>query len=145
MNVRNHLVPAVVLVASCWLAPAALAQQAAPSTQAGMDASANTGFAAADRQLNKVYQEVLKKHAGDTEFTTRFRAAEKAWLAFRDAEVAAHYPARDALTEYGTAYPMCVADLKTRLTLQRIKELQAWVNGAQEGDVCAGSVGVQGN
>jgi Lysozyme inhibitor LprI len=46
---------------------------------------------------------------------------QKAWEAYRDAQLRAIYPATDNdIAEYGSAYPMCLATLKKRLTEGRI-------------------------
>jgi uncharacterized protein YecT (DUF1311 family) len=62
---------------------------------------------------------------------------QKAWEAYRDAQLKAIYPATDNDTaEYGSAYPMCLATLKKRLTEGRIRDLKALTTS--EGDVCHG-------
>lgn len=111
--------------------------------QASLNACASSEFASADRQLNKVWQAILVKYKDQPLFLEKLKASQKLWLQFRDAEVAAHFPlgkGDDANAQYGSAYPMCVSQAQTDLTLQRTKQLQAWLNGAQEGDVCAGSI-----
>ena len=65
---------------------------------------------------------------------------QKAWEAYRDAQLAALYPGLPAgkiISEYGTVYPMCYATLKTKLTEGRIRDLKA-LTSPGEGDVCAG-------
>ena len=50
---------------------------------------------------------------------------QKAWEAYRDAQLKAIYPATDNDTaEYGSVYPMCPATLKKRLTEGRIRDLK---------------------
>ena len=42
---------------------------------------------------------------------------QKAWEAYRDAQLKAIYPPTDNdIAEYGSAYPMCLATVKKRLT-----------------------------
>jgi uncharacterized protein YecT (DUF1311 family) len=108
-------------------------------TQAAMDQCAAQSLAAADKELNQVYQQVLAKYAANKAFVAKLRTAQKAWLAFRDAELEARYPASDKQTEYGSVYPMCADNELEAITRQRIQELRAWLKGTQEGDVCAGS------
>ena len=111
-------------------------------SQAGLNACAASEFTKADQQLNKVWKAILVKYKDQPVFLEKLKASQKLWLQFRDAEVDAHFPidkGEDA-TQYGSAYSMCVSQMQTELTQQRIKQLQAWLNGAQEGDICAGSI-----
>jgi uncharacterized protein YecT (DUF1311 family) len=61
---------------------------------------------------------------------------QKAWEAYRDAQVAALYPPGDT-SSYGSVYPMCLAVLKQGLTEGRIRDLKALTTSG-EGDVCNG-------
>lgn len=61
---------------------------------------------------------------------------QKSWEAYRDAQLAALYPSADN-SEYGSAYPMCLATLKKALTEGRIRDLEGLRN-SREGDVCTG-------
>ncbi len=59
---------------------------------------------------------------------------QKAWEAYRDAQLAALYPQED-ISSYGSVYPMCLAILKKTLTEGRIRDLRALITSG-EGDVC---------
>lgn len=61
---------------------------------------------------------------------------QKAWEAYRDAQLAAIYP-QENISTYGSVYPMCLAILKKRLTEGRIRDLKA-LTISGEGDVCYG-------
>ena len=61
---------------------------------------------------------------------------QKAWEAYRDAQVAALYPHED-ISSYGSVYPLCLAILKRTLTEGRIRDLKA-LSTSGEGDVCNG-------
>jgi len=62
---------------------------------------------------------------------------EKAWEAYRDAQLKAIYPPiSDERVEYGSIYPMCWAMLKQKLTESRIRDLKALTTS--EGDGCLG-------
>lgn len=106
-------------------------------SQADMTGCAAQSLSAADKELNQVYQQVLKKHAANKVFIAKLKAAQKAWLAFRDAELAARYPEDNS--QYGSVYPMCANGALETLTRQRTEQLRQWLKDAQEGDVCAGS------
>ncbi len=62
--------------------------------------------------------------------------AQKAWEAYRDAQLEAIYP-REGTPGYGSVFPMCFAILKTDLTEGRIRDLKALTTSG-EGDVCYG-------
>jgi len=61
---------------------------------------------------------------------------QKAWEAYRDAQLAAVYQPGDT-SSYGSVYPMCLAILKQALTEGRIRDLKA-LTASGEGDVCYG-------
>lgn len=49
------------------------------------------------------------------------------------------YPDYDGVY-YGSFQPVCRAQYLKELTDDRIKTLQQWLNGVEEGDICSGSV-----
>ncbi|MGH7839840.1 MAG: lysozyme inhibitor LprI family protein [Candidatus Binataceae bacterium] len=106
-------------------------------TQLQMDEESCGAFKKSDAQLNQVYQQILAKLAHDRVATQHVKAAERAWIAFRDAEMEAVYPPREA-GYYGTVQPMCECDERAALTDERVKQLQRWLT-TKEGDVCAGT------
>ena len=64
--------------------------------------------------------------------------AQKAWEAYRDAQLEAIYPnPKNNISEYGSVFPMCFALLKTKLAEGRIRDLKA-LTTSREGDVCFG-------
>ncbi len=93
-----------------------------------------------DAELNKAYKKILNDYKQDQVFLEKLKQAQKAWLAFRDAHVNAVYPEADKQTEYGSAYGMCRCLVLKELTEVRVEQLKKWVDGVEEGDVCAGSV-----
>lgn len=108
-------------------------------TQGAINKGACDEFAKADAELNTIYGQVLRKRPADALFTRKMRAAQRAWLAYRDAHLAVLYPAADSQREYGSAYPACRCTALAETTRKRTEELRRWTNGAAEGDVCAGS------
>ncbi len=127
----NVIIAVLLLLVSSAIA---LAQ-----TQGAINKGACDEFAKADAELNTVYGQVLRKRPADALFTRKMRAAQRAWLAYRDAHLAALYPAADSQREYGSAYPACRCTALAETTRKRTEELRRWTNGAAEGDVCAGS------
>ena len=96
----------------------------------------------ADKELNSIYQKILTNYKSDAPFIKNLKAAQKVWIQFRDAEVKMKYPDRGP-GYYGSSLPMCKADYQAALTLDSINTLKQWIDGVEEGDVCAGSVKVK--
>jgi len=67
---------------------AALAQ-----TQAGVDREACDGYTKTDAELNTIYQQVVRDYRADALFIGKLRAAQRTWIPYRDAHLAALYPA----------------------------------------------------
>ena len=110
------------------------------TTQLEINQCASSHLKAADDELNRVYQAILNKYKDDREFLEKLRNAQRAWLAFRDAELAAKFPLEEKQHHYGSVYPMCANLFLAQWTRERVKQLREWLDGTEEGDVCAGSV-----
>ena len=108
-------------------------------SQGKMNEDAIKSYQKADKELNTIYQKILKEYAEDTVFIKNFKSAQRIWVQFRDAEMKALYPDRED-GYYGSVQPMCWYTSITQLTDERAKKLKIWVTGVREGDVCSGSV-----
>ena len=91
-----------------------------------------------EAQLNAVYQQLLKKNVSDTLFSDKLKISQRAWLAFRDAQLEAIYPDPDPKAAYGSVFGMCYCMAQEELTLDRVKQLKRMLT-SKEGDVCAWS------
>ena len=82
---------ALVAIFICLLAPCTpmLAQ-----TQLEMNQSAGREFSASDKKLNAVYHQIQRAYAKNPEFLKSLKAAQQAWLKFRDAQLAMMFPPR---------------------------------------------------
>src|ERR1700691_3670786 len=65
------------------------------NTQADMNVCAGQEAERVDADLNKAYRQLLAKAGSDQNAVTKIKAAERAWVAYRDAYVEAMYPAKD--------------------------------------------------
>ena len=92
-------------------------------TQSDLDDCASQKAKAADVELNRVYLVLLAKYGRDANATAKLKAMERDWVTYRDAYVAATYPANDKQAEYGTMYPMEVDLLYEELTRTQIAAL----------------------
>ncbi|MCX2475807.1 DUF1311 domain-containing protein [Pedobacter sp. MC2016-05] len=120
-----------ILIAMLFNAPA-FAQ-----SQTAMNMKAYSDFKRVDAELNGVYQKILKSYSSKTTFIKKLRNAQRLWIQLRDAELAAKYPNSGT---YGSVAPMCESIYLETLTRDRIKFLNIWITGIEEGEVCLGSV-----
>ncbi len=94
-------------------------------TQSQMNAEAAKDYAKADKDLNTVYQQVLKKYAKDTLFIKYLKQSELAWVNFRDAEFRREFPKfMSGQVEYGTMFSLQRSTFMQGLTEQRTKTLK---------------------
>ena len=96
----------------------------------------------AEAELNSLYKHLIAR-ASNPAYRKKIEAAQKAWIAYRDAELEAKYPAQDKRGEYGSVYPMCSANDRTDLIRERIEEIKSLLNNSD--DVCAGEWAHQKN
>jgi len=111
-------------------------------TQFEMNQSAFKDFEKTDKELNLVYQKILKDYNSDANFIKNIKASQKTWIQFRDAEMKVKFPETEE-GYYGSVFPMCWSSYMEELTKERIKKLKIWLDGIEEGDVCSGSVKIK--
>jgi len=107
--------------------------------QSEMNRCADLDARKADADLNHVYQELLSKLKSDENATKKLRAAQRAWVAFRDAHLQEVYPAQDKQREYGSMYPMCYAEIATAITKDRTAQLRRILDDKDPCDTSANS------
>ena len=93
-------------------------------TQTDMNACASGEAARLDAELNEVYRKLLSQAASQAGAVAKVKAAERAWIAYRDAYLDAMYPAEDKPAEYGSIYPMEAELLRAKLTQQQVTALK---------------------
>ncbi len=94
------------------------------TTQTTMNACASEEARRADAELNDIFQKLLSAAANQPASVKKIRAAERAWIAYRDAHISAMYPAKDKHATYGSMFPMEVDLLRAKLTQQQIGALK---------------------
>lgn len=90
--------------------------------------AAAASFKKADAALNATYAQLMAKLSGRS--GQKLKLAQRAWIAFRDAECAL----QGSAVEGGSAQPMVVATCMAGLTEQRVRELRAYLS-CEEGDL----------
>ncbi|TGQ67579.1 lysozyme inhibitor LprI family protein [Mesorhizobium sp. M00.F.Ca.ET.186.01.1.1] len=128
---RIFLSACLVVLASATVAGAQECDRSDESQQM-MNICAGEDYQAADARLNTAYQELIS--SDDADAKRLLQAAQRAWIAFRDAECA-H---TTAASQGGSIHSMEVSECLTRLTNERIKQLAASAN-CEEGDASCGS------
>ncbi|HEU5415041.1 MAG TPA: lysozyme inhibitor LprI family protein [Candidatus Angelobacter sp.] len=93
-------------------------------TQMEMNVCASEEAARADTELNEAYRRVLIQAGKDEESVAKIKAAERAWIAYRDAYMEAMYPAKNKQAEYGSIYPMEADLLRAKLTQRQVIALK---------------------
>lgn len=96
-------------------APLALHAQ----SQQEMNAAAAESFKKADKELNEVYAKVLANL--DDEAKENLKRAQRAWVAWRDAEAVFR---ADAEARGGSMWPLVHEGIRSRLTKERVKGLK---------------------
>ena len=114
--ISRLFIGACMLVA--FAAQTAFAREERAQSQSEMNMEAADSFRRADATLNKVYQKVMA--ALDEEAKGKLKAAQRAWVAFRDAQ--AQFEADEA--RGGSMAPLLYEGARATLTNLRIKELQ---------------------
>ena len=131
MKQFSHL---LLLVCLCVCVPAVQAQ-----TQANLNDTACREYKQSDAELNRVYRQIQSEYRTDKIFLKKLQLAQRAWLAYRDAQLTALFPSEEPGT-YGSVYPICRCVELNELTNKRTEEWKRWLAGTSEGDVCAGSL-----
>lgn len=127
--VRTMLV-AAALATGVATVPAFAASCDGAATQSDMTACYADAFKAADKALNATYRKIEGRLGDNPDARKLLVAAERAWIAFRDAECA--FSASGV--EGGSIHPMMVSICMTDLTTARTRQLTAFLH-CQEGDM----------
>ena len=94
------------------------------NTQSEMTACASDEAARVDAKLKTTYRALLARVTSQPEALAKIKAAERAWIAYRDAYIEATYPAEDKATEYGSIYPLEVTLLRAKVTQRQLAALE---------------------
>lgn len=94
------------------------------NTQVQMNQCAGDELKRQDAAMNQDYQALLQAHDSDSLATQKLRAAQQAWLAFRDAHMEELFPAADKQAQYGSMYPVLFALEEASVTRQRASMLK---------------------
>ena len=99
--------------------------------QNDMNICADKDYQASDKKLNAVYAKVMAA-LGDENYKTKLKAAERAWVAYRDTECTFE----TAENEGGSIHPLVYSGCLTKLTNARTKDLQAYLECFKDAEKC---------
>jgi uncharacterized protein YecT (DUF1311 family) len=125
---RSLLLLALAVLVSA--PPARAADCSDKPNQAAINACAAKAYERAGGGLNALYKKTRQRLAADAATTKLFVAAQRAWVAFRDAEC--KFAASGV--SGGTIYPTIYAECLERLTKARIADFNAYL-ACEEGDL----------
>ena len=97
-----------------------------------MNACANEELTRLNAELTQVYSQLLASASVQPTAVTKIKAAEKAWVTYRNAYMDAMYPAADKQSEYGSVYPMEGDLLRAELTRRQLAALKVMLHKYKE-------------
>ena len=100
------------------------------SDMAQLRDSYGKAYKKSDSELNTLYKQIMSRLKDDEPTTKLLVTAQKAWVAFRDAEC----DFSTSRSSGGTIYPMIQAICLDKLTSKRVGELKTYLK-CQEGDM----------
>jgi uncharacterized protein YecT (DUF1311 family) len=117
-----------------WTAVQAQVSCNEAGTQQELTACAVEDFKQADRELNEVYSALIKE-SNHPAIVKKLRAAQRAWIAFRDAEMEATFACDPAEAPcWGSMLPMSMAAYKAKLTRERTARLRQLLEQGRPAD-----------
>jgi len=102
-------------------------------TQLDRDGCAGEDRQQAQRELDNVLDQVTKRWP-DGDFVRKVRAAQQAWLKYRDAELAACFPSGNPGLTYGSSFPERWDLEEAHLSRVRARALRGYLS--EDGERC---------
>jgi uncharacterized protein YecT (DUF1311 family) len=128
-----------------WLILPMSITNAFAQTQAETEKQAIAEYKQSEKELNKIYNLVLKTYAKDTIFIKKLKESQRIWTASRDADIELIFVDHKVdPSEYGIMLPVCKAWELKDMTDERTDFLNQWIEGI-DGTSCEGSRKVAGD
>ena len=130
---KSILLPLTLLLSSSLFANEIQCKE--DGNQAEMNQCAYEEFQKADKELNKVYNELRAKNKKDKLYLKHLKTSQKLWLKFLDAELNAIYSCEDKNKRicFGSMYPLMFNSSKAELTQDRTKQLKRYLKNSPTG------------
>ncbi|ROM76883.1 MULTISPECIES: lysozyme inhibitor LprI family protein [Pseudomonas] len=113
-----------------FISPAQADDCANAMTQGDMNQCSAQEYKAADKELNDLYKQITGRLKDNPEAKQMLVKAQRAWIAFRDAEC--DFSASGV--EGGSVYPLIYSTCMTTQTKTRVEAFKAYLN-CKEGDL----------
>ncbi|MBR9829946.1 MAG: DUF1311 domain-containing protein [Oceanospirillales bacterium] len=81
-----------------------------------------------------------KKYEEDDRFIKAFKESQNNWHKQLELDLKMKFPEENKSSYYGSIFPVCYYTYRMNLVKERIRFLQEWTNGHEQGDICGGSV-----
>lgn len=127
-----------MLAASSTASGGSVDPQGQGTAQSDMNADACGEYRKAEQELKAAHERLLTVYASEKAFLEKLKASQQQWLKLREADLEMQFPKEPQ--EYGSVLPMCRCGALAESTARRTAFLREWLNGVEEGEVCAGSV-----
>jgi uncharacterized protein YecT (DUF1311 family) len=96
-------------------------------TQLAINQCASDELKSADAELNATYQKLLAAVKGQQLALQKIQAAERAWIAYRDAYLDAMFPEPDKQANYGSIFPSSFNLARAGLTRKQTDALREMI------------------
>lgn len=96
-------------------------------------------FVETELELDQLIKQIEERYVDNIVFIDKFRKSQNLWRMYVDSYIDMVFPAEDKLFEYGSLVQLCIYQIKTEKINDRILELETWIVGIPEGDICTGS------
>lgn len=123
---------ALGVVAAAPLSSVYAADCANAQDQATMNECAGNAFKTSDDELNKLYKQIRSRLKDDPDTTKLLVAAQRAWVAYRDAEC--NFQSSKVLG--GSVYPMIAAMCLTGETQHRVAAFKSYLQCTDDDMSC---------
>jgi uncharacterized protein YecT (DUF1311 family) len=100
------------------------------TSQMALNACADQEFKKSDGELNTLYRQIQARLKADAATTKLLVTAQRAWVAYRDAECQFAISG----SAQGSIYPMLVSECRNEMTKRRVADFKNYLN-CKEGDM----------
>lgn len=90
-------------------------------------------------ELNRVFDAILLEYKSQKTLVKNLKISQRLWTNYMEAQMLTRFPEDEESREY-SAFDLCWFTYREELIQNRTKELQVWLDGFPEGDVCSGTV-----
>jgi uncharacterized protein YecT (DUF1311 family) len=109
------------------------------SAQSEMVNESMERFDKLSKELTEIISQIEIIYAGNDSFLEALHASQDAWEYFQDMHIEMLFIGEDKKSIYGSLVYKCIFDERSKLIQERIYQLEQWLEGVPEGDLCIGT------